>query len=156
ILATVGRDGSIRLWDARTGEARGVLPGRTGAVNCVAISRDGRLASGGDDGVVRFWDLATGRLGQTGKRHTGPITCLAVNRGGKLLASASRNPDTTVRVWEGPTGRPLYTVPPLRTAVTGVAFSPDGKRLIVSDGVARRLHLYQPGTGRFLQWFNFA
>ena len=61
-LASGGDDGTLRLWDASTGEelrapggsrGRGLGParGRRTAV---------RLASGGDDGTLRLWDASTG------------------------------------------------------------------------------------------------
>src|SRR5262249_42492923 len=147
VLATAGKDGTVRLWDARTGEAGAVLRGHKGAVQCVAISRDGRLASGGADGLGQFWDLASGRLLETGKGHTGPVTCLAFNHDGKRLASGSDSPDTTVRVWESASVRPVYVLPRLVPGVTAVTFSPDGKWLAVADGFARRLHLHESDTG---------
>jgi len=46
-LASGGADGSVRVWDVVWGGAVAVLDGRTGWVNAVAWSADGRLASGG-------------------------------------------------------------------------------------------------------------
>ncbi|MGH3969895.1 MAG: toll/interleukin-1 receptor domain-containing protein, partial [Mycobacterium sp.] len=61
-LATAGRDHTVRLWDADTGQPIGApLTGHTDAVNSVAFSLDGhRLASGGEDKTVRLWDADTG------------------------------------------------------------------------------------------------
>jgi WD40 repeat protein len=156
VLATAGQDGTVRVWDARTGAAGAVLKGHQGPVHCVALSADGCIASGGADQTIRVWDLATGTLRHRLTGHTGPVTCLAFSRDGKVLVSGSRNPDTTVRAWEVHSGCPLYTLPPFIVAVTGVAFSPDGNQLAVATGVGRRLYLYQSGTGKFLQWLNFA
>ncbi|KJY15797.1 hypothetical protein VR46_45545, partial [Streptomyces sp. NRRL S-444] len=46
-LATGSDDRTVRLWDAKNGALRTVLPGHTGAVRSVAFGGDGVLASGG-------------------------------------------------------------------------------------------------------------
>ena len=56
-LASAGDDGTVRVWDAATGQEALTLKGHTGPVMGVAFSPDGRrLASAGDDGTVRVWD----------------------------------------------------------------------------------------------------
>ena len=61
-LASGGEDGTVRIWDAATGQERAALTGHTGGVAAVAVAPDGSwLASGGADGTVRIWDAATGQ-----------------------------------------------------------------------------------------------
>jgi WD40 repeat protein len=59
-LLSGGGDGSVRVWDAVSGEPVHQLTGHSGVVWGVAWSPDGtRLLSGGD-GSVRVWDAVSG------------------------------------------------------------------------------------------------
>lgn len=63
VLASGSMDGTIRLWNARTGAAMKTLVGHANGVSAVTFDRKGRgLVSGSLDGAVHVWDLATGRL----------------------------------------------------------------------------------------------
>ena len=56
-LASAGRDSTVRVWDAGTGQETLTLKGHTGDVYSVAFSPDGkRLASAGEDQTVKLWD----------------------------------------------------------------------------------------------------
>ena len=75
-LATAGEDGTVRIWDARTGQQQ-QLTGHTGPVNAVAYAPDGAaLATGSDDGTVRIWDT---RTGQSSPRRAPPIFPRAIS-----------------------------------------------------------------------------
>ena len=67
-----GGDGTVRLWDVATGEAKAVLTGHAGPVSGLAFHPAGRvLASGGGpeailsgvvkDQEIRLWDVASGK-----------------------------------------------------------------------------------------------
>lgn len=56
-LATVGVDGSTRLWDIQTGKILVQLEGEKSERTCVAFSPDGkRLATGGSDGRICIFE----------------------------------------------------------------------------------------------------
>jgi WD40 repeat protein len=69
LLATASTDGTVRLWDPRTGEQQLVLRGHNGLVGSVAFSPDGsRLATVSADGTVRIWALELDELIEVAER----------------------------------------------------------------------------------------
>jgi WD40 repeat protein len=108
-LATASWDGTVKVWDARTGrEALSFLtlkahvPLRSFAYNgaCVCFSPDGnRLASSTTaDRTVRLWDAQTGQEALTLWGHTGPVHSVCFSPDGRRLATASE--DQTVKLWD--------------------------------------------------------
>jgi WD40 repeat protein len=100
ILASVGDDRSLRLWDADRRRPLGrPLTGHTDRVTGVAFSPDGRtVATAGADGTVRLWDVAGRRqLGRPLRGHVGAVNGVAFSPDGKVLASAGD--DRTIRIW---------------------------------------------------------
>jgi WD40 repeat protein len=80
-LAPAGLDGTVRIWDPRTGTGLHVLSGHHGSVNALALidgPRGPRLCSAGEDGTVRVWDPRSG-AGICAIRVDGPLTALAAN-----------------------------------------------------------------------------
>jgi WD40 repeat protein len=61
LVASGSYDRTARLWDTRTGAARGTLGGHSSWVRTVVFSSDGQLAaSRSNDNKVRLWDVKTG------------------------------------------------------------------------------------------------
>ncbi|NMR28105.1 nSTAND1 domain-containing NTPase [Crystallibacter degradans] len=91
-------DGSIRLWDAETGEQLWEQgKAHEGAVKSVAFSPDddggARIVSGGEDETIRLWDTETGKSrGEPLTGHDGFINSVAFspNDGGARIVSGAR------------------------------------------------------------------
>ncbi|MBZ0278851.1 MAG: protein kinase, partial [Anaerolineae bacterium] len=151
LLASGGRDKTIRLWDTATHQAIGEpLRGHTGWVNSLAFSPDGSLlASGSADGTIRLWDVATETaIGEPLTGHEDAVWSVAFSPDGSLLASGSA--DGTIRLWDTATrtavGEPLSGH---QDTVYSVAFSPDGK-LLASGSADTTIILWDVASGRAL------
>ncbi|GAA3683057.1 hypothetical protein GCM10023081_21260 [Arthrobacter ginkgonis] len=146
-IASGSTDGTVRLWDAATGEPVGEpLSGHTSDVWGVAFSPDGRrIVSGSTDGTVRLWDAATGEpVGEPLSGHTGWVTSVAFGLDGKRIVSGGQ--DGTVRLWDATTGDPVGE--PLvghEGPVWAVAVNQD--RRIASGGSDGTVRLWDAATG---------
>ncbi|MDT5156908.1 MAG: hypothetical protein QOC61_1768 [Acidobacteriota bacterium] len=151
--ATSGDDGSIRIWNVRTGRLLRKIEGLGGTVSDVAVSSDGRLLASCTDGdkepTVQLRDARTLRLLRTLKGHTGGIFEVVFSPDGRVLASGGR--DKTVKLWDTATGRLLRTLVGHDDAVTSLAFTPDG-RVLASAGAEgdNTVRLWDTATGKTL------
>jgi WD40 repeat protein len=149
-LASASSDKTVKVWDVQTGQQTLTIKGHTVPVWSVAFSPDGkRLASGsGTEGVgpahrnpaeLKVWDVQTGQeLLTLLKGVTGMVSSVAFSPDGKRLAgthSEVQRPGQerplqsimpTVKVWDAQTGQELLSL----KGASGMAFSPDGKRLV--------------------------
>lgn len=64
LFASAANDGSIRIWNYKTGEEIKVLDGHDSFVYSLACTPEGDLVSSGEDRSVRIWDKASGELKQ--------------------------------------------------------------------------------------------
>jgi WD40 repeat protein/serine/threonine protein kinase len=124
-LASASHDQMVKVWDARTGQHLLLLKGHTDPVISVAFSPDGkRLASASWNQTVKIWET---QRGQELLSLQGAGTQVCFSPDGQRLASA-RN-DQTVKVWDARMGPEVLPLKGNTREVTGVAFSPDSKRI---------------------------
>ena len=151
LLATAGRDGTVRLWNPATDRRVGapLQTGQTG-VTAVAFSHDDTLlATAGDDGTVLLWNPATDRrVGaplHASARYGAPA--VAFSPDDTLLATAGL--DGTVLLWNPATdrrvGAPLHVS--AGYSAPAVAFSPDDT-LLATAGDDGTVLLWNPATDR--------
>jgi WD40 repeat protein len=119
LLCSGSKDGSIRFWDALTGnqERRPLEHDPSGdacrkGINSLAWSPDGKwFASGGDNGSVRLWKADNLTESIDFPDHAGPVTCVRFSPNSKLLASKAGH----VRIWRCDTGLSVAILPEPRT-----------------------------------------
>jgi WD40 repeat protein/serine/threonine protein kinase len=126
-LASASGDGTVRIWDVRTGKKIVDPPlNHEDRVLGVAFSADGRfLASGGEDRIVKIWDAHTWKLFVEQPDLTGSIRSLMFHpTDSRLLVWGSS--DGTVKILDR-IKREVTTLHGHRDVVESVAFSPDGE-----------------------------
>jgi len=138
-------DGTLCLWFVDSGRLIRRFEGHKECVNGVSFSPDGHLAlSGGNDRTVRLWDVETGRELRSFKGHTTWVHAVAFSPDSKRAASASggvfeqgnliETDDNSVCVWDVASGELIRRLAGHARPVLGVAFLPDGKRVVSSSG----------------------
>jgi WD40 repeat protein/serine/threonine protein kinase len=149
LIATVGADGTARIWEAATGEhVRTLEPG--GPVHSAVFSDDGTLLATVGDDKLRVWDVRTGReVGSFvgGPAHRGgvaPGAEFASFGAGDLLAVAmipgvpgTGPPNRPVaRLWDLSSGEFVADVGSRRefNAALDIDVSPDGTLLAAGNG----------------------
>lgn len=138
VLLSGHRDGSIRVWDLRTGSALHTMSGHGGSVRRVAVSADGTAGvSLGDDGRTWMWDLRSGEGRRAAGAEDVDAWFVAIGDDGRFAVTEGR--DDQVRVWDVDSGACLRVLGRHDASVEGLAISGNG-RIVTSldhNGVGR-------------------
>jgi WD40 repeat protein len=144
-LLAAGGMTAAQVWEIGSGRLLHSFPTPPGTnLSLVTFSPDDRqLAQAGSEPEVIVRSLPAGDVVLTRRAVTAPVSQLTFSPDGKRLAAGDR---TTVRVWDMPSGRELYTLPPHEESQPGVAFSPDG-RVLVTAAEDRSIRHWDGVTG---------
>ncbi|CED84046.1 Angio-associated migratory cell protein (contains WD40 repeats) [Phaffia rhodozyma] len=152
-----GEDDMGYIFDTANGQKLVELSGHTDSVVAVAFSSDGQfVATGGMDGRVRVWK----RVGTedwnnweflTSLEGPDEVTCLTWHPKGPVLAVGSN--DTTVWMWQLPSGNTMQVFAGHTDAITAISFTPDGKRLLTTSADSF-LIVWDPRSPSPSQTFN--
>jgi WD40 repeat protein len=139
-VTTTRIDKTARVEDARTERLIATLRGHTGSVVSAVFSADGsRVLTGSSDGTARVWDSVSGStlavLGEAAGSTPG-LKSAVFSPDGTLVATAG--PGNVARVWSWAKGR-LVREFRLADTVSSVAFSTDGRRVVISDDRAAQV-----------------
>jgi WD40 repeat protein len=131
-------DGTIHLWDRRTGLKAGVVTGHTDLVRHVTYSAKARVAATCSwDQSIRLWDLETGKEVRKLTGHTQVMSVCFAPDGNQLLSAGGDVRDVE-------TGQELKRI---NTPAWCATFLPDGKR-IASGGADAAVRVWDAATGK--------
>ncbi|MEQ4303693.1 trypsin-like peptidase domain-containing protein [Plantactinospora sp. B6F1] len=149
LLASVGDDGTVRLWDPLTNQAEQVFTCHDDTIRGVCAVRTGDdevlIATASHDGTIGLWEPRTGHRRHELLGHGDWVRniCAIPLPGGDLLASAGD--DRTVRVWDPATGSARYVLAGHAGWATAVTYLPAGDRhLLASAGYDGLVRIWEP------------
>ncbi|HTE20332.1 MAG TPA: caspase family protein, partial [Armatimonadota bacterium] len=110
LLASGDDDETIRLWSTRTGTLARKLTSSKAVWMSLAFSPDGKRLAAANNWTdnLQVWDPRTGIEDRSLTGHSAGVEAVAFSPDGRRLASGGR--DNTVRLWDGPSGKPIATL----------------------------------------------
>jgi len=132
ILASVSADGTLILWNVKTGKLVKKLSDPKDSFGAFALSDDGTLlAKSGQHNSVRIYDLVNNKALLTLKGHENFINQMVFSPDGKYLATVSD--DKTLVLWDVANGKAVGKKDDFADSVLSADFSPSGGILVTGD-----------------------
>jgi len=150
-LATVGDDGTVRIWDPATHKEMQKLTYNAGNLNALAWSPDStHLAAGANDGTLLVWDTSSWAQSWTAAGRGSPINDISWSPlDGKQLLTAYG--DGTVGLFNGETGGDSKTIQAHESQVRSIAWSPDATKILTGGEDSRlNVKVWDAQTGLLL------
>jgi WD40 repeat protein len=144
-VVTVALRGPVTVWDIKTATVEKVFSLPAGFA--YDLSSRGELAAADSDGNVRLLDLARGEVRLQWKAHEESVNHLAFNAAGDRIVTAAYG---GAALWDSRSGALLQTFRRGHSSgrTDGVAFSPDGRRIVTTSVEDSTAVVWDVATGR--------
>lgn len=145
-------DSTLRLWRVEDGKCLAVMRGHEDWVWDVEFSPDGRyIASVSVDGTVRLWDGRTGKAIKTLARFEERLYEAAFSPDGSRVVVGGWAEGCACIVLSVPDGRKLLRFHKHSNAITGLAWSPDGRLIASAGGDRSEIYVWKAGSGEVVR-----
>ena len=135
IFTSGNADGTITLWNLKTGEKVKEIKGHEKSINSFAYSFDGkRLASCSTDNTIRIWDVEAGKELKKIKasdRYFEYANCLAFSKDGKFLVIGDNH--GLIKILDSSTGDEIKKIDTDFHSIDIITLSLDEKYIIFGD-----------------------
>ncbi|HEY7783654.1 MAG TPA: WD40 repeat domain-containing protein [Pyrinomonadaceae bacterium] len=142
-------DGSLIVWDAKTGDKISTLTGHTFQIVSCLYSPDGKWILSAADQSLRVWD-AVADQGSEEQSGRGPVAQLLFSpEASRIVSVAAEQAEGSAKVWDGQSGDNLATLVCGSVSIFDLSFSPDGERLVA--GCNNSLQLWDVTRGERIE-----
>jgi RNA polymerase sigma factor (sigma-70 family) len=146
MLASVGGDNTVRLWDVDTWKQIRQFDGGPIHGHRLALSPDGKTLAFNSGNYVRLWDVTSGKEPDWPIGPRTPVQLIAYSPDGKTLASTSEE-DRSVYIWDVK-GKQLQRLPGFSEAVRRMTFADD--KTLLTESEDNTVCLWDAATGKEL------
>ncbi len=133
LIASGGRDNTIRLWQTATGRSLGVITGHTDWIRVLQFHPSGdMLLSASRDGTARLWDVSDPTAPQQVRamQHEGDVRAAAFGAAGEIVVTGSTS--GALQVWRMVDGERQGVLTEHSKPAVALAFHP--RNLFLASG----------------------
>ena len=139
VLVSICLDGLTIFWDLNNGKVLNSIKTNTSHLMLIGLRDSGFIAVASQDRIIRVFDMTTYKLTRRFNGHSREITDMAFTPDGRRLLSSSS--DSTIRVWDMPTGRCLTWLL-FSSPILSLAIALSGESLAIAQAGKDGIYLY--------------
>ncbi len=128
------KNGAVKMYEVATGKEVHTFIGHAGGIADICFVGSDTVCSASHDSTLSLWNTIQGIRIASMRGHNRPVYGCTADKAGRLVVSVSW--DTTIKVWDGRTGKQkgtLKTPGKHNTPINCVSFHPEGQLVVVGS-----------------------